>query len=109
MPAFDEEPLPGADASEAVRSAPEQSAFVVRGWIDTGDTDRAARLLVALDAGAAAAILQALPVTHVQRATNALGALDAPRHEELAEAVRSFFEDLEMAPEGGYRDAHEAA
>jgi hypothetical protein len=109
MPAFDEEPLPGADASEAVRSAPEQSAFVVRGWIDTGDTDRAARLLVALDAGAAAAILQALPVTHVQRATNALGALDAPGHEELAEAVRSFFEDLEMAPEGGYRDAHEAA
>jgi hypothetical protein len=53
--------------------------------------------------------LQALPVTHVQRATNALGALDAPGHEELAEAVRSFFEDLEMAPEGGYRDAHEAA
>ena len=67
------------------------------------------RVLVALDAGAAAAILQALPVTHVQRATNALGALDAPGHEELAEAVRSFFEDLEMAPEGGYRDAHEAA
>jgi hypothetical protein len=109
MPAFDEEPLPGADASEAVRSAPEQSAFVVRGWIDTGDTERAARLLVALDAGAAAAVLQALPVAHVQRATNALGALEAPNHEELAEAVRSFFEDLEMAPEGGYRDAHEAA
>jgi len=109
MPAFDEEPLPGADASEAVRSAPEQSAFVVQGWIDAGDTERAARLLVALDAGAAAVILQALPVAHVQRATNALGTLDAPGHEELAEAVRSFFEDLEMAPEGGYRDAHEAA
>ncbi len=109
MPAFDEEPLPGADASEAVRSAPEQSAFVVRGWIDAGDTERAARLIVALDAGAAAVILQALPVAHVQRATNALGTLDAPGHEELAEAVHSFFEDLEMAPEGGYRDAHEAA
>jgi hypothetical protein len=75
MPAFDEEPIPGSEASDAVRAAPEEAATVVRAWIDGGDVERAARLVVALDASAAATILHALPVTHVQQVTAALSTL----------------------------------
>ena len=109
MPAFDEEPIPGSEASDAVRAAPEEAATVVRAWIDGGGVERAARLVVALDASAAASILQALPVTHVQQVTAALSTLDAPEHAELQEAVQSFLEELELGDVGDYRAAHEAA
>ena len=109
MPAFDEEPIPGSEASDAVRTAPEEAATVVRAWIDGGDVERAARLVVALDASAAATILQALPVTHVQQVTAALSTLDAPEHAELQEAVQSFLEELELGDVGDYRAANEAA
>jgi hypothetical protein len=109
MPAFDEEPIPGSEASDAVRAAPEEAATVVRAWIDGGGVERAARLVVALDASAAATILQALPVTHVQQVTAALSTLDAPEHAELQEAVQSFLEELELGDVGDYRAANEAA
>jgi hypothetical protein len=109
MPAFDEEPIPGSEASDAVRTAPEEAATVVRAWIDGGDVERAARLVVALDASAAATILQALPVTHVQQVTAALSTLDAPEHAELREAVQSVLEELELGDVGDYRAANEAA
>ena len=70
---------------------------------------RHARLVVALDASAAANILQALPVTHVQQVTAALSTLDAPEHAELQEAVQSFLEELELGDVGDYRAANEAA
>ena len=109
MPAFDEEPIPGSEASDAVRAAPEEAATVVRAWIDGGGVERAARLVVALDAPAAASILQALPVVQVQQVTAALSTLDAPEHAELQEAVQSFLEELELGDVGDYRAAHEAA
>jgi hypothetical protein len=109
MPAFDEEPIPGSEASDAVRAAPEEAGTVVRAWIDGGDVERAARLVVALDASAAATILQALPVTHVQQVTAALSTLDAPEHAELQEAVQSFLEELELGDVGDYRAVNEAA
>jgi hypothetical protein len=109
MPAFDVEPIPGTEASDAVRSTPEEAASVVRAWIDGGGVERAARLVVALDASAAATILQALPVTHVQQVTAALSTLDAPEHAELQEAVQSFLEELELGDVGDYRAANEAA
>jgi flagellar motor switch protein FliG len=79
------------------------------GRIDGGGVERAARLVVALDASAAATILQALPVTHVQQVTAALSTLDAPEHAELQEAVQSFLEELELGEVGDYRAANEAA
>ena len=109
VPDFDAEPLPGADASDAVREMPARAAEVLGAWIAGGDHESAARLIVALDAGAAASVLQALPVDRVQRVTAALGSLDAPTHEELAEAVRAFLDEVDQGPVPGYRGSSEAA
>lgn len=109
VPDFEAEPLPGADASDAVREMPERAAEVLGSWIAGGEHETAARLVVALDASAAASVLQSLPVEQVQRVTAALGALDAPSHEELAEAVRGFLDELHHGPVPGYRGASEAA
>ena len=109
MPAFDEEPIPGSEASDAVRAGPEEAAAIVRGWVDGGGVERAARLVVALDASAAASILQVLPVVQVQQLTAALSSLDAPGHAELQDAVQTFLEELELGDVGDYRAAHEAA
>lgn len=109
VPDFDAEPLPGADASDAVREMPARAAEVLRAWIAAGEQEFAARLVVALDAGAAASVLQALPVEQVQSVTAALGMLDAPSHDELADAVRCFLDELHHGPASRYRGASEAA
>jgi type III secretory pathway lipoprotein EscJ len=98
----------GVEASEAVRDAVGASAAIVRSWIDGGRSDRAARLVVALDAPAATSLLQALPVACVQRVTAALGSLDAPTHAELADAVRAFLDEHVMAVQV-HADVQEAA
>jgi flagellar motor switch protein FliG len=84
------------------------SAAIVRSWLDAGRADRAARLVVALDAPAATALLQALPVACVQRVTAALGSLDAPTHAELSDAVRAFLDEHVMAVQV-HPDVQEAA
>jgi hypothetical protein len=103
VPDFDLEPLPGAEASEAVMGRTSDAAAVVGAWVDGGDAERAARLVVALDASAAAAVLKALPVGQVQQVTSALGGIDSPSREELADAVDGFLADLGPARAGGYR------
>lgn len=108
VPDFDLEPLPGADASEAVRSSASDAARVLGAWVEGGDADRAARLVVALDAAAAATVLKALPVQQVQQVTAALGSIDSPGHDELAEAVDAFMAEMGAAPGAGYRQVNEA-
>jgi|LauGreDrversion4_2_1035121.scaffolds.fasta_scaffold03772_10 hypothetical protein len=103
VPDFDLEPLPGAEASEAVMARPADAAVVVGAWVDGGDAERAARLVVALDASAAAAVLKALPVGQVQQVTSALGGIDSPSREELSDAVDGFLAELGPARSGGYR------
>ena len=105
---IEEDHVHGVEASEAVRDAVGASAAIVRSWLDAGRADRAARLVVALDAPAATALLQALPVACVQRVTAALGALDAPTHAELADAVRAFLDEHVMAVQV-HPDVQEAA
>lgn len=106
----DQDLAPALQASEAVRTAPEQAALVVRGWLDAGYDARVAHLIVALDAGAAGVLLRTLSVREVQRATAALGETEAPSRQELAEAAHGFLEEAEMirAP-SAYRAAPEAA
>lgn len=108
VPDFDLEPLPGADASEAVRASGSDAAAVVGRWVEAGDADRAARLVVALDAAAAASVLKALPVAQVQQVTAALGSIDSPGHHELSDAVDAFMAEMGAAAGGGYRAGHEA-
>ena len=108
VPDFDLEPLPGAEASEAARVATADAARVVGGWVESGEADRAARLVVALDAAAAAAVLTSLPVQQVQQVTAALGAIDSPGHEDLADAVDAFMAEMGSSPGAGYRAGHEA-
>ena len=105
---IEEDHVHGVEASEAVRDAVGASAAIVRSWLDAGRADRAARLVVALDAPAATALLQALPVACVQRVTAALGSLDAPSHSELADAVRAFLDEHVMAVQV-HPDVQEAA
>ena len=105
---IEEDHVHGVEASEAVRDAVSVSAAIVRSWIDAGRADRAARLVVALDAPAATSLLQVLPVACVQRVTAALGSLDAPTHEELADAVRAFLDEHVMAVQV-HPDVQEAA
>jgi type III secretory pathway lipoprotein EscJ len=105
---IEEDHVHGVDASEAVRDAVGASAAIVRSWLDAGRADRAARLVVALDAPAATALLQALPVACVQRVTAALGSLDAPTHAELSDAVRAFLDEHVMAVQV-HPDVQEAA
>ena len=109
VPDFDLDPLPGADASEAVRNSAIEAARVVGDWIEAGDADRAARLVVALDAAAAAAVLKALPVPQVQQVTAALGTIDSPGHEDLADAVDAFMAEMGAAARAGYRHGPEAS
>lgn len=109
MPSFDDDPLPGADASDAVRAAVPGAASVVQAWMDRGDVGLAARLVVALDADAASALLRALPVAQVQDLTEALGGLDGPSHEQLAGAVEAFLSEMGQGDVAEYRVAEEAA
>lgn len=109
VPDFDLDPLPGADASEAVRNSAIEAARVVGDWVEAGDADRAARLVVALDAAAAAAVLKALPVPQVQQLTAALGSIDSPGHEDLADAVDAFMAEMGAAARAGYRHGPEAS
>lgn len=109
MPSFDDEPIPGADASDAVRASAADAAAVVQGWIGRGDVGLAARLVVALDADAASAVLRALPVEQVQELTSALGELDGPTHDQLGAAVGAFLSELGHGDAVGYRAAEEAA
>lgn len=105
---IEEDHVHGVEASEAVRDAVGASAAIVRSWLDAGRSERAARLVVALDAPAATALLQALPVACVQRVTAALGSLDAPTHAELSDAVRAFLDEHVMAVQV-HPDVQEAA
>ena len=107
MPDFDGDPLPGAEASEAVRAAPAAAAGVLRRWLDAGFEELAARLVVALDAAASASVLRALPVAHVERVTEALGSMEDVSREDLADAVESFL--AEFHGPGGFGPAAEAA
>jgi hypothetical protein len=107
VPDFDEEPVPGAEASDAVRAAPAAAAAVLGRWLDAGYDELTARLVVALDASASASVLRALAASHVERVTEALGALDTVSREDLADAVESFL--TEFPGPGGYRAPAEAA
>lgn len=107
IPDFDDEPMPGAEASDAVRAAPAAAATVLARWLDAGYDELTARLVVALDASASASVLRALAAAHVERVTEALGALDAVSREDLADAVESFL--TEFPGSGGYRAPAEAA
>lgn len=107
VPDFDDEPVPGAEASDAVRSAPAAAAAVLGRWLDAGYDELTARLVVALDASASASVLRALAASHVERVTEALGSLDTVSREDLADAVESFL--TEFPGPGGYRAPAEAA
>jgi flagellar motor switch protein FliG len=74
----------------------------------TDHDELAARLVVALDAPASAAVLRAMPVAQVQRVTEALGTLDAVGHDDLAEAVDAFLAEVGEQGAGGYRGGPEA-
>lgn len=108
VPDFESEPLPGAEASDAVRASPDTAAEVLGAWVDAGHDELAARLVVALDAPASAAVLRAMPVAQVQRVTEALGTLDAVGHDDLAEAVDAFLAEVGEHGSGGYRGGPEA-
>ncbi len=84
------------DASESVRAEPSQAVVVVRGWLDAGYDARAAHLVVALDSGAAGALLRAMPAHVVQRITVALASLRTPTVDELRESTDALAEELAM-------------
>jgi len=106
----DTPPASALDASEAVRANPSAAAGIVDGWLDGGYDERVAHFVVALDADAAGAVLGAMPVESVRRATAALGAADAPTHDELAAAAECFLEEFDMVRDGvAYRDGSEDA
>jgi hypothetical protein len=106
----DAPPASALDASEMVRGNPATAAGIVVGWLDGGYDERVAHFVVALDADAAGAVLGAMPVDAVRRATAALGAVDAPSNDELASAAECFLEEFDMVRDGvAYRDDPEAA
>lgn len=88
-----------ADASDAVRAEPTQAVAVVRGWLDAGLDTRAAELVVALDAGAAGALLRAMPQEMVNRVTGALADLHTPTAQDLTDACSALTEEMSLVPE----------
>ncbi|MBL9141347.1 MAG: hypothetical protein JNK53_05720, partial [Phycisphaerae bacterium] len=84
------------EASESVRAETSQSVTVVRGWLDAGYDARAAHLVVALDSGAAGALLRAMPAHLVNRITVALAGLRTPTADELQDAADALMEELAM-------------
>ena len=88
-----------ADASDAVRAEPTQAVHVVRGWLDAGLDTRAAELVVALDAGAAGALLRAMPQDVVNRVTGALADLHTPTAQDLTDACSALTEEMSLVPE----------
>lgn len=105
------EPLDDAqDASDAVRADPEHAVAVMRGWLDAGFDLRAAHVVVALDSGAAGALLRAMPAPLVHRITAALAALDTPSVHDLRDASAALVEEITLAHASGAGDAaHEDA
>lgn len=103
-------PAVASEAADLVRRNPAAAASIVAGWVDGGFESRAAHLVVVLDSDAAALLLGELPVDAVRRVTDALGELDAPSPDELADASEGFLEEFEVARDGGaYRGGSEAA
>ncbi len=88
-----------AEASDAVRADPTHAAVVLRSWLETGFDARVAHLVVALDSGAAGALLRALPATHVNRVTIALAELGTPTGRELGLATEALTQELAMMRE----------
>ncbi len=96
------DPLEGvAEASDAVRADPEHAVLVVRGWLDGGYDLRAAHVVVALDSGAAGALLRAMPAPLVHRITAALASLETPTVDDLREASAALVEEIALAQEAG--------
>lgn len=90
------------EASDAVRADPSAAASVVRTWLDGGFEARAAHLVVALDSGAAGALLRALPAPQVQRITVALATLGTPSARHLRAASHELVDELALARDSGY-------
>jgi hypothetical protein len=90
------------EASDAVRADPSAAASVVRTWLDGGYEARAAHLVVALDSGAAGALLRALPAPQVQRITVALATLGTPSARHLRAASHELVDELALARDSGF-------
>lgn len=86
-----------ANASDAVRSDPSQAAAVLRAWLDTGYDARVAHVVVALDSGAAGALLRAMPASQVNRVTVALAELRTPSAPELEAAAEALVHEMAVA------------
>jgi hypothetical protein len=84
-------------ASDAVRADPTQAAAVLRAWLDTGYDARVAHVVVALDSGAAGALLRAMPGVQVNRVTVALAELRTPSATELEAAADALVQEMAMA------------
>jgi hypothetical protein len=94
-----------AEASDAVRADPTHAAAVLRSWLETGYDARVAHLVVALDSGAAGALLRALPATHVNHVTLALAELGTPTSHDLGLATDALTQELAMMRESSTLDA----
>jgi hypothetical protein len=97
LPGFDEPAVEHAELSaEVARSVPVAAELLSR-WIAGGHAEDAAHVVVALDAGAASGLLQALPAGHVQAVTAALSSLESPTAPEIDAAARRFAAELELS------------
>lgn len=101
----DEDPVPGADGltlehselSADVAREVEASARLLSHWASGGRGVEAAHVVVALDAAAASAVLQAMPVAQVNAVTAALSTLESPAPGEIDAAARRFAAELQLA------------
>lgn len=112
-----DESLPGgfdagdghAELSAEVSRAVPAAAGLLAHWIAGGRAIDAAHVVVALEAGAASAVLQSLSVAHVQSVTAALSSLESPAASEIAAAAGRFAAEFQLSLRVHGGPAQEAA
>jgi hypothetical protein len=97
VPGVDEPVLEHAELSADVVRAVDASAQLLSHWASGGRAVEAAHVVVALEAAAASAVLQAMPVAQVKLVTAALSTLESPAPREIDAAARSFAAELQLA------------
>ncbi|NBP52424.1 MAG: hypothetical protein EBU70_14810, partial [Actinobacteria bacterium] len=97
VPGVDDSGLEHAELSADVARAVPASAQLLSQWASGGRAVEAAHVVVALEAAAASAVLQAMPVTEVKAVTAALSTLESPAPREIDSAARRFAAELQLA------------
>jgi type III secretory pathway lipoprotein EscJ len=97
VPGVDDSGLEHAELSADVARAVPASAQLLSQWASGGRAVEAAHVVVALEAAAASAVLQAMPVTEVKAVTAALSTLESPAPREIDSAARRFAAELQLS------------